>query len=135
MSIRRSANATLYIQEELSDARLRTDELKHYVVRALDLINGSDKRDHFYAVAGDIIHAVPNCLLKIERALGAASMALNKVDYEEQRQVLRPEKVDELERVLEEVRIRIPRRQGITSGSGNPPVTGIDSSMGTIDHE
>lgn len=108
----RRASATLYIQEELSDARLRTDELKHYVVRALDLIHKSEKRDHFYAVAGDIIHAIPECLLKIERALGAAAMAMNKVDYEEQRQILRPEKVDELEKILEEVRIRMPRRLG-----------------------
>ena len=112
MSSSKTASATLYIQEELSDARLRTDELKHYIVRALDLVHKSNQRDHLYEVAGDIIHAVPECLLKIERALGAASMALNKVDYEEQRQILRPEKVDELERVLEEVRLRMPRRMG-----------------------
>jgi len=108
----RTASVTLYIQEELSDARLRVDELKHYIVHALNLINGSDNKDHFYAVAGDVILAVPECLLKIERALGAASMALNKVDYEEQRQILRPEKIDELERVLDEVRIRMPHRRG-----------------------
>lgn len=112
MASPKTASATLYIQEELSDARLRVDELKHYIVRALDLVNKSEKKDHFYAVAGDLIHAVPECLLKIERALGAASMAMNKVDYEEQRQIIRPEKVDELERVLEEVRIRMPRRMG-----------------------
>ncbi len=109
----RKASATLYIQEELSDARLRVDELKHYIVKAMELINNSDKKDHFYGVAGEIIYAVPECLLKIERALGAASMAVNKTDYEEQRQILRPEKVDELERVLEEVRFHMPRRRGI----------------------
>ncbi len=106
----RKAGSTIYIQEELSDARLRVDELKNYVVHALDLINESEKKDHFYAVAGDLILAVPDCLLKIERALGAVSMAVNKVDYEEQRQILRPEKVDELERVLEDVRLKMPRR-------------------------
>ena len=106
----RKAGSTIYIQEELSDARLRVDELKNYVVHALDLINESSKKDHFYAVAGDLIVAVPECLLKIERALGAVSMAVNKVDYEEQRQILRPEKVDELERVLEDVRLKMPRR-------------------------
>ncbi len=112
MGTPRISSATLYIQEELSDARLRVDELKHYIVHVMDLINGSGKKDHFYAVAGDIIHAVPECLLKIERALGAASMAMNKVDYEEQRQILRPEKIDELERVLDEVRIKMPHRRG-----------------------
>lgn len=108
----RTAGATIYIQEELSDARLRCDELKNYVVRAIDLVHGSAKRDHLYAVAGDIITAVPETLLKLERALGACAMAVNKVDYEEQRQLLRPEKVDELERVLDDVRMKIPRRTG-----------------------
>lgn len=108
----REAGATIYIQEELSDARLRCDEIKHLLVKALDLVHASSQRDHLYAVAGDIIHAMPEALLKLERALGAASMAVNKIDYEEQRQILRPEKVDELERVLEEVRIRIPHRTG-----------------------
>lgn len=104
--------ATVYIQEELSDARLRADELKNYIVRALDLIHASPQRDHFYAVCGDVIHAVPECMLKLERALQAAAMAVNKFDYEELRQILRPEKVEELERVLEDVRIRTPRRTG-----------------------
>lgn len=112
MAKHRTAGATIYIQEELSDARLRADELKSYIVRALDLVHASPQRDHFYAVAGDIIHAVPECMLKLERALQAAAMAVDKYDYEELRQVLRPEKVDELERVLEEVRIRTPRRTG-----------------------
>lgn len=112
MSRPKTAGATIYIQEELSDARLRCDELKNYIVRALDLVHKSTHRDHLYAVAGDMIHAVPETLLKLERALGAVSMAVNKVDYEEQRQILRPEKVDELERVLEDVRIQMPRRRG-----------------------
>jgi hypothetical protein len=34
------------------------------------------------------------------------------MDYEELRQILRPEKVDELERVLDDIRINIPRRTG-----------------------
>jgi len=110
MNTPRVASPTIYIQEELSDARLRCDELKSYIVRVLDLINASPQKDHFYAVAGDIIFSVPESLLKLERALGAVSMAVNKVDYEEQRQILRPEKVDELERVLEDVRVRLPRR-------------------------
>jgi len=108
----RTAGVTIYLQEELGDARLRLDELKNYIVRALDLVNASNQRDHLYALAGDIIHAIPETILKLERSLQATAMAVNKLDYEELRQILRPEKVDELERVLEEVRIRIPRRTG-----------------------
>ncbi len=103
----------VYIQEELSDARLRLDELKGYTVRAMDLINGSSKKDHLYAVAGDLMQVIPGTILKAERAIEAAAMAVNKLDYEDLRQTLRPEKVDELERVLEDVRMRIPRRTGV----------------------
>jgi hypothetical protein len=106
----RTAGAMVYVQEELSDARLRCDELKHLMAEALDMINASSKSDHFYAVAGDMIYSAPQILTKLEKALDAAAMAVNKIDYENIRQVLRPEKVDELERVLEEVRIRIPKR-------------------------
>lgn len=108
----RKAGAMVYVQEELSDARLRCDELKNYIVKAFDLVQASGKRDHIYAVAGDIVQAVPETLVKLEKALEAAAMAINKIDYEELRQVLRPEKVDELERVLEDVRMKIPRRTG-----------------------
>jgi hypothetical protein len=112
MGFQRQAGLTIYIQEELSDARLRCDELKNYMVKAIDLINSSDKRDHFYAVAGDIIEYAPDILLKLEKALEATAMAVNKLDYEELRVSLRPSKVEELERVLEDIRMRLPRRIG-----------------------
>lgn len=104
------ANAMVYVQEEISDARLRCDELKRMMVKALEMINASDKADHFYAVAGDMIYAAPQVLTKLEKALGAAAMAVNEIDNGSLKVILRPEKVDELEKVLEEVRMRIPRR-------------------------
>lgn len=106
------SGAMIYVQEELSDARLRCDELKNYATKALDLINGSEHKDHFYAVAGDMIEAIPTTLVKLEKALGAAAMAANRMDYEELRVSLRPEKIDELERVLDDIRIKLPRRTG-----------------------
>jgi hypothetical protein len=136
--IHRTAGATIYIQEELSDARLRLDELKNYIVRALDLVNASNQRDHLYAVAGDMIHAIPETILKIERALQATAMAVNKLDYEELRQILRPDKVDELERVLEEVRMRIPRRTGVLPDTDydrepSPPATKVRRSSRSVE--
>lgn len=122
MSSHRTAGVTVYLQEELSDARLRLDELKGYIARALELVHASSQRDHLYAVAGDLILAVPECILKAERALEATAMAVNKIDYEELRQVLRPEKVDELERVLEDIRLRVPRRTGKPPARSAPPL-------------
>ncbi len=106
------SSATIYVQEELSDARLRCEELKSYIVKAIGLIQKSEKRDHFFAVAGDIITGAPETLLKLEKALQATALAVNKIDYEEIRQILRPDKVDALEKVLDEVRINIPKRTG-----------------------
>lgn len=105
-------SATIYVQEELSDARLRCDELKYQVAKVLAMVNASEKKDHFYGVAGDLIIDIPNTLMKLQKALEAAAMAVNKLDYEELRVTLRPEKVEELERVLEDVRMRLPRRRG-----------------------
>jgi hypothetical protein len=105
-----TASAMVCVQEELSDARLRCDELKVIINQIFEMINSSSKKDLFYAAAGDMIYSAPQTLLKLERALGAAAMAVNKIDYEDLRQIIRPEKVDELERVLEEVRMNIPRR-------------------------
>ncbi len=124
MSSHRIAGVTVYLQEELSDARLRLDELKGYVARGLDLVHASNQRDHLYAVAGDIILAIPECILKAERALEATAMAVNKIDYEELRQTLRPEKVDELERVLEDIRLRVPKR------TGKPPTAPVPAEPG-----
>lgn len=113
MSVPRTAGgATVFIQEELSNARRQCEALKRAMVKALDLIHASKKADHFYEVAGDVIHAAPQALLELERALNTTALAVDKLDYEELRQVLRPDRVDELERVLEDVRIRIPRRTG-----------------------
>lgn len=108
----KTASATVYLQEEISDARLYCEELKRHIVRAIELVNASTHKDHLYAIAGDIVYGVPSLLSKLENALNASAMAVNKIDYEELRQILRPEKVDELERVLEEIRLTIPRRTG-----------------------
>ena len=107
-----SAAAIAYVQEELARARTASERIKRSVVQAMRLIQSSGQRDHFYAVAGDLIYDVPKAMQDLESALDTAAMAVNKIDYEELRQVIRPDKVDELEAVLEEVRLRVPRRTG-----------------------
>ncbi len=113
MSTHRTASGVLpYIQEELSRARNLSERLKRDIVRAIQLVHASKARDHLYAVAGDVIYDAPKALQDLERSLDAVAMAVDKMDYEELRQVIRPEKVDELEAILEDVRMRIPRRTG-----------------------
>jgi len=101
----------VYLQEELTDARLRCDQLKNFVDKAVRLISQSNHRDHFYEVAGDVIYGLPDALFRLDKALNATALAASRLDYEELKQSLKPEKVEELENVLKDVRIRhIDRR-------------------------
>ena len=107
-----SASAITFIQEEISRSRNITDKIKNDAVKAVGLVHASEKRDHIYAVAGDLIYNLTRCLHELETSLNTASMAVNKVDYEEVRGGMKPEVVDDLESILEQVRLRIPRRTG-----------------------
>lgn len=103
----------VYLMEEMTDARLRCEQLKHYVAEAADLVSKSDHRDHFWEVAGHLMQGIPESLFKLDKALSAAALAAGKLDHEALKQNIRPEKADELERVLEDARIRyVQRRSG-----------------------
>lgn len=105
-SIQKEASALVYLQEELTDARMRCDQLKRYIAEAVKLINKSDKRDHFYEVAGNLLYGIPTAMFKLDKALDATALAASRMDYEELKSNLKPEKVTELEEVLDDVRIR-----------------------------
>lgn len=107
----KTASPILYLQEELGDARLRCDQLVRYVDEAVKLVERSDQKDHLFEVAGHLIRGIPESAFKLQKALQAVALAADRIDYEELKQELRPEKVEELERVLQEVRIRtVPHR-------------------------
>jgi hypothetical protein len=101
--------------EELTDARLRCEQLKRYIQDAVQLVEKSPQRDHIFEVAGHLLHGIPEALFKLDKALGATALAATKLDYDEIKQTLKPEKVEELERALEDSRIRyVTRRSGDT---------------------
>jgi hypothetical protein len=107
----KEGGALIYIMEELTDARLRCEQLKKFVSQAVRLIGQSSHRDHFYEVAGDTIYGIPDALFKLDKALAATALAASRLDYEELKAQLKPEKVEELEDVLRDTRIRqIDRR-------------------------
>lgn len=105
-AIQKEGGLTVYLMEELTDARLRCDQLKRYVAEAVKMVNESEKRDHFFEVAGNLLYGIPEALFKLDKALDATALAATRMDYEELKQQLKPEKADELEQVLNEVRIR-----------------------------
>lgn len=104
---------TVYLLEELGDARLRCAQLKKYIKEATDLIEKSPQKDHFFEVAAHLIHGIPDTLFKLDKALDASALAAARLDYEEIKDNLKPEKADELEDVLQDVRLRyLKRRSG-----------------------
>jgi hypothetical protein len=102
----KEAGVLVYLVEELTDARLRCEQLKKFVSQAVRLIAVSPHRDHFYEVAGDTIYGIPDALFKLDKALSATALAASRLDYEELKSQLKPEKVEELEDVLRNTRIR-----------------------------
>ena len=102
----KEAGVLVYLVEELTDARLRCEQLKKFVSQAVRLIAVSPQRDHFYEVAGDTIYGIPDALFKLDKALSATALAASRLDYEELKSQLKPEKVQELEDVLRNTRIR-----------------------------
>jgi hypothetical protein len=102
----KKAGAIVHLVEELGDARLRCDQLVAYVAEAARLVESSPHKDHFFEVAGHLIHAVPVTLQKLQKALQAVALAANQIDSEDLKNDLRPEKVQQIERALEDVRIR-----------------------------
>ena len=106
-----ASGIVVYLMEELGDARLRTAQLKQYIARALELVEKSEKRDHLFELAADLIHGIPDILFKLDKALDAAAMAAARMDYEEIKQGLKPEKAEELERVLDDVRLHYLKRR------------------------
>lgn len=109
----KKAGALVYLQEELGDARMRCDQLLRYIDKAVKLIEKSPHKDHFFEVAGDVMRGIPESTFKLHKALEAVALAANRMDYEEIKQDLRPEKVEELERVLKDVRVRQIQRRSL----------------------
>lgn len=106
-----ASGVLVYLLEELGDARLRCAQLKKYIKEATDLIDKSDHRDHFFEVAGHLIQGIPDVLMRMDHALDASAMAAARLDYEEIKNGLKPEKAEELENVLQDVRMRYLNRR------------------------
>jgi hypothetical protein len=124
----KQANIITYLQEELTDARVRCDQLLRYVDKAAKLVQKSQHKDHLFEVAGDLIQGIPETSFKLHKALQAVALAANRIDYEEIKQDLRPEKTEELERVLKDVRIRQVHRRGAPMSSGSAPTRTNEST-------
>jgi hypothetical protein len=134
-----SAGVLIYLVEELGDARLRCAQLKALKEDVVGIIEASEHKEEIFEVAGHLIQSIPDVIFRLDKALDAAAIAAARLDYEELKQNVRPEKVDELDQVYDDVRLRyVQRRSGdmtpqqvaekvaelaASVGSGDSPVT------------
>ena len=109
--VKTASGISVFLLEEIGDARLRCNQLKDYIEEASTLIEKSDHRDQFFEVAGHLLHAIPDTLMRVSKSLDAAAMAVARWDYEEIKDDLRPEKVEQLEDALKDVRVRRVKRK------------------------
>lgn len=107
----KTAGVTVYLMEELGDARMRCDQLVRYVDEAIKLVEASPQKEAVFETAGHLVRSIPETTFKLQKALQAVALAATRLDYEELKQELRPEKVEQLEKVLQDVRIRQVKRR------------------------
>lgn len=67
------------LTEGVSGTRIELHRLKHALNRALSLVESSEKREHLYEVAGDLIESAPKQIAKMERLLDRTSFALSNM--------------------------------------------------------
>lgn len=114
-----ASGITIFLLEELGDARLRFSQLKQYLDEVTQLIEKSGKREHLFEVAGHLLHGIPEVVAKLGTSLDTAALAAARLDYEEIKDGLRPAKVDQLERALKDVRVRRVQRRGFEDTAMN----------------
>lgn len=76
-----ATNATEWalLVEAVASARVEAHRLRQLMHRALYLIDSSEKREHFYQIAGDVILSSPDRMTHLERHLNRASYALAEI--------------------------------------------------------
>jgi hypothetical protein len=116
--VKKASGSVLFLNEEMSDARVRCAQLKAHVKEALELIEKSGHKDEFFEMAGHLVHGIPDTLFKLEKALEAASMSGALMDYEELKESVRPEKAEQLDALAEDVRTRQLKRHSNDKQAG-----------------
>jgi len=74
-----SQAAWALLTQGVTTARLESHRLRHILSRVLQLVEDSDKKEHLYQVAGDLIMEAPERLQKLEIVLDRTSLALSEM--------------------------------------------------------
>ncbi len=101
-------NQSALLRKYVSDSRVNMIEIKKMTQRALDLINKSVKKDHFYMIAGDVIDQLPEKIIELEKNLMITSSILDKVDSDNVKTIIKPDEITKVEELVDNVRINVP---------------------------
>jgi len=77
-----SQAAWALLTEGVSRSRVETHRIHLLIERVMKLIEASDRKEHIYQVAGDIIEAMPKRVSALALALDRTSLALSKMGGE-----------------------------------------------------
>jgi len=83
-----SQAAWALLTEGVTSARLEAHRLRLLLTRALTMCDKSERRDHLYEVAGDVIQAVPTRLDNLDRDLDRTAYALSVLGSDHLRDIL-----------------------------------------------
>jgi hypothetical protein len=80
MSIEKNAAseaAWAILTQGVTSSRIEAHKLKNYFQRVQTLVDSSEKKDHLYQVAGDLLKAFPEVLERLSNQLDKTSYALS----------------------------------------------------------
>ena len=66
----------------VTQARIDAHRLRHLITRAQKILEGVEDKESLHQKGGDLIHAVPDVLGKLETGLDGASYALSQMGVE-----------------------------------------------------
>lgn len=70
------------VMASTSEARVELHRLSQKLHKALRMVDESERRDHLYKMAGDLIESIPGDLDKLSSLINKANLALSSLNVE-----------------------------------------------------
>lgn len=88
------------LQDHISDARISLHQLEDIVERSIDLINESDKKEHIYSEAGDMIYNVTGLIEDLKDSILSLAYMAGRRDYRDLKNRIPVEERNEIDETI-----------------------------------
>ena len=112
-----SQAAWALLTEGVAESRVHVHRIRHLIDRAQTLVEHSERKEHIYQVAGDIVVGIPSRLEELERILDRTSYALSKMGQDFLRGRIN---IDDRTMVEEAVKSSLGFAPGLSRSSDEP---------------